>query len=164
MGVSGSGKTTIGKMIASRLGLAFRDADEFHPAANIAKMSAGHPLTDEDRWPWLKAIAAWIDGFRKADACCVVTCSALKHAYRTALKDGHEDVLIVYLKGDIATIGARMAKRKHHFMPTALLKSQFATLEEPGPDEHPLVAPIEGTPTAIVTHIVERLRAEAALQ
>ena len=158
MGVSGSGKTTIAKMVASRLGLPFRDADTFHPAANIAKMSAGHPLNDQDRAPWLAAIAGWIGSLRKADACCVVTCSALRHAYRDVLVGGHDDVLILYLQGDMSLIHARMARRKHHFMPLKLLKSQFQTLEEPTADEHPLVVSIDATPNAIVAHAMAGLR------
>ena len=158
MGVSGSGKTTIGKMLASRLGLPFRDADTFHPAANIAKMSAGKPLNDEDRWPWLAAIAGWINGFRRVGGCCVVTCSALKHVYRDKLSDSYGDVLILYLQGDMSLIHARMARRKHHFMPLKLLTSQFETLEEPGPDEHPLIVSIDATPNAIVAHALEGLR------
>ena len=159
MGVSGSGKTTIAKMMASRLGLPFRDADSFHPPENIAKMSAGQPLNDDDRAPWLKAIAAWIGGFRRTGACCVVTCSALKRAYRDAIRAGHDDVLIVYLKGDMTLIHDRMAARKHHFMPLELLASQFATLEEPTPDEHALVVSIDATPTVIAERALEGLRA-----
>jgi carbohydrate kinase (thermoresistant glucokinase family) len=159
MGVSGSGKTTIAKMMASRLGLPFRDADSFHPPANIAKMSAGQPLNDADRAPWLAAIAAWIGGFRREHACCVVTCSALKRAYRDAIRGGHDDVLIVYLRGDMTLIHDRMAERKHHFMPLELLASQFTTLEEPTPDEHALVVSIDATPTVITERALEGLRA-----
>ena len=154
MGVAGSGKTTIGKLLARELGWEFRDADLFHPAANIAKMSAGTPLTDEDRWPWLKAIASWIDERRANRAHGVVSCSALRRAYRDVLRDGHGDVRIVHLAGTIEMIGARMAARKHHFMPTALLKSQFETLEAPTPDEKVFTVSVAGTPEEIVDAIL----------
>jgi gluconokinase len=157
MGVAGSGKTTVGELLAARLGWEFRDADSFHPPENIAKMSAGTPLADADRWPWLKAIAAWIDGHRHAGTHGVVTCSALKRAYRDMLRDGRDDARIVHLAGSIETIGARMAARRHHFMPTALLKSQFDTLEMPTPDEHVLAIPVEGAPDDIVAAIVDGL-------
>jgi carbohydrate kinase (thermoresistant glucokinase family) len=159
MGVSGSGTTTIGKMLASRLSLPFRDADSFHPPANIAKMSAGQPLNDADRAPWLAAIAKWIESFRRVDGCCVVTCSALKRAYRDAIRQGADDVLFVYLKGEMTLIHDRMAERQHHFMPLSLLESQFATLEEPAPDEHALVVSIDATPTVIAERAFEGVSA-----
>ncbi len=153
MGVSGSGKSTAGERLALELGWPFRDADSFHPAANVAKMSAGTPLTDEDRWPWLDAIAAWIDEGRAAHQPRVVSCSALKRAYRRVLLDGRPDVRLVYLKGDIELISARMGRRTGHFMPPSLLTSQFDTLEPPGPDEWPIIVPIELSPRRIVEHI-----------
>ncbi len=155
MGVAGSGKSTVGEMIAGRLGWEFRDADSFHPAANIAKMSAGTPLTDEDRWPWLDAIAAWIDAHRRAGTHGVATCSALKRAYRDRLRHGRDDVLIAHLSGDFALIAARMADRKHHFMPTSLLKSQFDTLETPAPDEHVVTVSVDDPPNAIATQVID---------
>ncbi|WP_342363012.1 gluconokinase [Terrarubrum flagellatum] len=162
MGVAGSGKTTVGELLAQRLGWEFRDADSFHPAANIAKMTAGQPLTDADRWPWLAAIADWIDAHRKAGGHGVVTCSALKRAYRDRLRNGHTDVRFVHLKGDIEVIGARMAARQHHFMPTALLKSQFDTLEPPAPDERALSISVELEPEQIVEAVVNMLERDTA--
>jgi gluconokinase len=159
MGVSGAGKSTVGQLIAASLGAPFRDADSFHPPANVAKMSSGQPLTDEDRWPWLKAIAAWIAEHRAAGTTCVVTCSALKRVYRDVVTDRQRaDVRIVYLKGDFDLIAARLAARKGHFMPPALLKSQFDTLQEPAPDEHAIVAPIDAAPEDIASRAMEKLR------
>lgn len=157
MGVAGSGKSTIAALTAGRLGWTFRDADDFHPPENVAKMSAGAPLTDEDRKPWLAAIAAWIDERRTRGEKGVVTCSALKRAYRDVLIGLREDVRLVYLQGDRALIGGRMAARRDHFMPTALLDSQFATLEPPQEDEAPVIVHVGGTPEAIVDSILAAL-------
>ena len=137
MGVSGSGKTTIGRPVAERLGWDFEEGDELHPAANIAKMKAGHALTDADRGPWLLAVRGWIDAEIAAGRSGVITCSALKRAYRDRLR--REGVRFVYLKGDEATIRQRVQHRSGHFMPVSLLDSQFDTLEPPTPDEHPIV-------------------------
>ena len=153
MGVAGSGKTTAGERLALELGWPFRDADSFHLAANVAKMTAGTPLTDDDRWPWLASIAAWIDEGRQAQQPRVVSCSALKRVYRRVLLDGRPDVRLVYMKGDIQLIAARMGRRTGHFMPPTLLRSQFDTLEPPGSDEWPIVVPIELSPRRIVEHI-----------
>ena len=158
MGVSGAGKSTVGKLIAARLDCPFRDADSFHPKANIAKMSRGEPLTDTDRWPWLEAIAAWIAEHRAAGTTCVVTCSALKRRYRDLVTDNQrDDVRLVYLKGDFALIEARLEARKGHFMPPGLLQSQFDALEEPGVNERAMTVSIEATPEDIAAHVVERL-------
>ena len=157
MGVSGSGKSTAGESLAVELGWPFRDADSFHPAANVAKMSAGIPLTDEDRWPWLAAIAAWIDERRATATPGIVSCSALKRSYRRILLDGRPDVRLVYLQGDKPLIAGRMARRTGHFMPPALLDSQFATLEEPTADEWPIIAPIEQSPRKIIEHILANM-------
>jgi gluconokinase len=163
MGVSGSGKSTIAAMLAHRLGWTYEDGDWFHPKSNVEKMHHGEPLTDEDRWPWLKAIAAWIDETRKAGGHGVVACSALKRAYRDILIDGRPDVRLVFLKGDQELIARRIAARDDHFMPPALLDSQFATLEEPAADEHPLTVSIAPHPREIVDNIVDKLGiAEAA--
>lgn len=157
MGVSGSGKTTIAALLAGQLGWEFEDADDFHPPANVAKMHGGTPLTDEDRWPWLHAIAAWIDATRSTGRHGVLACSALKRAYRDILVGDRPDVRLVYLQGSKALIAARQAARLNHYMPASLVDSQFAVLEEPGPDEHPLIASVEPRPQEIVRGIVAQL-------
>ena len=157
MGVSGSGKTTIARGIAEAKGWSMLEGDAFHPPANVAKMAAGTPLTDEDRWPWLRAIAAAIDADRARGENAVVACSALRRAYRDILIGDRADVRLVYLKGSRTLIGARMRARHGHFMPPALLDSQFQTLEEPGPDEHPITVEIGGTPDEVVRAVLERL-------
>jgi len=158
MGVSGSGKSTIGESLAERLGWPYEDADTFHPASNVAKMSAGHPLTDEDRWPWLKAIAAEIDRVCKADERVVIGCSALKRAYRDVLLHGRTDIRLVYLEGTQSLIADRIGQRKGHFMPPGLLTSQFATLEPPTPDEHPLTVSIDAPVEAIIDDVLRQLK------
>lgn len=158
MGVASSGKTSLGERLAERLGWPFRDADSFHPPENVAKMSSGTPLTDEDRKPWLAAIAAWIDDLRTNGGNGIVTCSALKRAYREVIVGDRPDVTLVYLRGSRELIGERMAARQHHFMPPALLDSQFATLEEPGADEKPLVVQVEASKEAIVAQVLRELR------
>jgi gluconokinase len=158
MGVSGSGKSTIAARLAERLDWTFEDGDRFHPASNVAKMSAGHPLTDEDRWPWLQAISDEIDRVCVAGGHAVIACSALKRAYRDVLVHGRVDVRIVYLWGTQALIADRLARRKDHFMPPGLLDSQFKTLEPPGADEHPITVTIDASVEAIVEDIVRQLR------
>ena len=157
MGVSGSGKSTIGEPLAQRLCWTFEDGDRFHPAANVAKMSAGHPLTDEDRWPWLQAIADEIDRACSAGERAVIACSALKRAYRDILVHGRDDVRIVFLDGTRQLIAARLAARKGHFMPAGLLESQFATLEPPAGEENPITVSIDATVEIIVDDIVRQL-------
>jgi gluconokinase len=157
MGVSGSGKSTVGKRLAQRLGWPFEDGDAFHPESNIQKMRDGVPLTDEDRAPWLDAIAAWIDRTRRSGGRGVVACSTLKRRYRDVLIDGRDDVRLVYLKGTEALIAERLAGRHGHFMPQTLLRSQFEALEEPGPGENPVVISIEPKPDEIVSHILTGL-------
>jgi gluconokinase len=159
MGVSGSGKTTIGKALAQRLAWSYEDADTFHPASNVAKMSAGLPLTDEDRWPWLKAIAAEIDRVCDAGEHVVIGCSALRRIYRDILVHGRHDIRIVYLSGTQQLIASRLAARKGHFMPPQLLTSQFQTLEPPGGDEHPVTVSIDASVEAIVDDILRQLDA-----
>jgi gluconokinase len=154
MGVAGSGKTTIASRLAERLQWRFAEGDSFHPPANVAKMRAGIALTDEDRWPWLDAIAAWIDAARASGERCVVTCSALKRAYRDRLAGGHDDARFVYLKGEYDLVARRMAARQGHYMPVALLQSQYDALEEPHPGENPLVISILTPPEEIVEGIV----------
>jgi gluconokinase len=157
MGVSGSGKSTIAAMLAHRLRWIYEDADWLHPQSNIEKMHHGEPLTDEDRWPWLRAIAAWIDKTRQAGGHGIVACSALKRAYRDILVGDRRDVRLVFLKGDQDLIARRVAARADHFMPAALLDSQFAALEEPAADEHPIVVSIAPHPREIVDAIVAKL-------
>jgi gluconokinase len=157
MGVSGSGKTTIADKLAERLNWAFEDGDRFHPASNVAKMSAGQPLTDEDRWPWLQAIADEIDRVCNAGQHAVIACSALKRAYRDILVHGRNDVRIIYLKGTQELIASRLARRKGHFMPPGLLDSQFKTLEPPGQGEGPVTVSIDASVEAIVDDIVRQL-------
>ncbi len=157
MGVSGSGKTTVAAGVAERKGWVLLEGDTFHPPANIAKMKAGTPLTDEDRWPWLHAIAAREDLLRAAGTSAVVACSALKRAYRDILIGPRPDAILLYLRGSRELIGARMAERKGHFMPPALLDSQFATLEEPGPDENPVVVEIGGPPEDEIENAMRQL-------
>ena len=158
MGVSGSGKSTIAEHLAARLGWRYLDGDLFHPPANVAKMSAGHPLTDDDRWPWLRAIAAEIDRLSAAGTRTVVACSALKRAYRDILVHGRDDVRIVFLDGTKDLIARRLAARKGHFMPPGLLDSQFKTLEPPHPSERPVTVSIDASVDGIVDDIVRQLQ------
>ncbi|WP_078308683.1 MULTISPECIES: gluconokinase [unclassified Mycobacterium] len=135
MGVAGVGKSTVAQALAQRLGAPCAEGDDFHPEANIAKMSAGIPLDDSDRWPWLQRIAEWMSERRREGSGGVVTCSALKRRYRDVLRAGYPDAFFVHLSGDRALIGDRMAHRAGHFMPTSLLDSQFEILEPLQPDE-----------------------------
>jgi gluconokinase len=157
MGVSGSGKSTIAEHLAARLGWKYVDGDLFHPASNVAKMSAGHPLSDEDRWPWLQAIAGEIDRACAAGSRAVVACSALKRAYRDILVHGRDDVRIVFLDGTQALIANRLTARKGHFMPPGLLDSQFRTLEPPQPAERPITVSIDPPVEAIIDDIIRQL-------
>jgi gluconokinase len=154
MGVSGSGKTTIGALLAGRLGWPYAEADDFHPPSNVAKMAAGHPLTDEDRWPWLDAIGDWIDERRAAGESAVVTCSALKRSYRDFLRRDRPEVYLVYLDGSQALIAERMLARQGHFFTAEMLESQFAALEPPAPDEDTLTVPVTASPEEIVEEIL----------
>jgi gluconokinase len=158
MGVSGSGKSTIAERLAARLGWRYEDGDKYHPPANVAKMSAGHPLSDEDRWPWLQAIADEIDRTCKQGERAVVACSALKRAYRDILVHGRNDVRIVFLNGTQDLIAGRLAARKGHFMPPGLLTSQFGTLEPPQPTERPITVSIDAPVEAIVDDIIRQLK------
>jgi gluconokinase len=164
MGVSGAGKTTIGKLLGKRLGCEFADGDEFHPRANVKKMRSGVPLTDEDRWPWLHAIAQWIDEKRRENARAVTACSVLKRSYRDVVIGERRDVRLVYLEGSPELIARRVAARRGHYMPASLLDSQFATLEPPGPDENPICVSIDPSPDEIVSAIIEQLGAESVVR
>ena len=157
MGVSGSGKTTVATLLADRLGWQYQEGDALHPPENVAKMSGGTPLTDADRIPWLHRIAGRIDDWRRQGQSGVVTCSALKRAYRDIIIGDRPDVILVYLKGSRDLIARRMAGRHEHFMPVALLDSQFAALEEPSSDEHPITVNIGGKPKDVAAEIVHRL-------
>jgi gluconokinase len=157
MGVSGCGKTTLASHLAQRLGWNFAEADTFHSLASVEKMRSGIPLTDEDRWPWLDAIAGSIEIARKQSRPCVVACSALRRVYRERLAGGHDDVRFVYLQGDYDTIAGRMAGRSGHYMPPTLLSSQFDTLEEPGSEERPIVVSIDLPPAVQVDQVLALL-------
>ncbi|WP_439922971.1 gluconokinase [Nitrobacter sp. JJSN] len=157
MGVSGSGKSTIANALGQRLGWIVEDADWFHPASNVEKMSAGIALTDADRWSWLRAVTAEIGRRRVSGQSIVMACSALKRAYRDILVHGHRDTRIVYLRGDKNLIDDRLRARDAHFMPPELLESQFETLEEPTEDERPIVVDIDATVDDIADRIVTML-------
>lgn len=156
MGVASSGKTVTGKSIARRLHAPFLDGDDFHPPANKDKMRAGTPLVDEDRWPWLQALAKALHAAAEPKGVSVGACSALKRAYRDYLvQEAGEPILFVYLEGDAAVIGVRVAARQHEYMPASLLASQFATLEVPGPDENALSLPVTLPVEAIAERVVK---------
>jgi gluconokinase len=157
MGVSGSGKSTIGDALAKRLGWLYEDGDKFHPASNVAKMAAGHPLTDEDRWPWLRAIADEIDRLGAAGVRSVIACSALRRVYRDILVHGRNDIRLVYLNGTQALIADRLSRRKGHFMPQGLLESQFNTLEPPTADERAVTVSIDAPVDRIVDDALRQL-------
>jgi gluconokinase len=157
-GVSGSGKTTVGTLLAGRLDWAFADADSFHTAVCVAKMHTGIPLTDDDRWPWLAAIGAWMDERIAAGESAVVACSALKRAYRDRLRAGRPDVRVVFLTVGHDADEERVTHRPGHFFPHELVDSQFAALELPLPDEAALVLPADGTPAELTDQIISALR------
>ncbi|MBP3035706.1 gluconokinase [Arthrobacter sp. zg-ZUI100] len=161
MGVSGSGKTTISTLLSEHLGWIAAEADEFHPESNIAKMSSGTPLTDEDRWPWLASIREWMDTQAENGRSTIVTCSALKHSYRDVLATASGDVHFVHLNGDAAVLGERMKTRSGHFMPASLLPSQMSTLEPLAEDEQGVVVDILKPPGDIVSEILTRLNLPA---
>jgi len=152
MGVSGTGKSTIGRGLAETLGLPFVEGDDLHPDANVAKMAAGIPLSDADRAPWLDRVAA------RLDEPVVVTCSALKRSYRDRLRLAAPDLVLVYLHGTPELLAERMAQRDGHFMPTSLLDSQLATLEEPAVDEDVIPVDVKLRPDEIVEIVTQRLR------
>ena len=156
-GVSGSGKTTVAALVARALGCQFQEGDALHSPENVAKMRRGEPLTDADRASWLRRIAEEIDGWRARGQCGVMACSALKRRYRDIIIGARQDVALVYLKGSRELIRQRMAARQGHFMPVTLLESQFASLEEPTPDEHPITVDVGAKPAEIADEVVRRL-------
>ena len=155
MGVSGSGKSTVAAMVAEQLGWDFAEGDAMHPQANVDKMHAGTPLTDEDRWPWLDVIATWIHTHLDAGTPGVVTCSALKRSYRDVLRA--PGVVFVHVAGDGSLIEDRMSQRSGHFMPTSLLASQLATLEPPQADEAHVTIAADRTPEEESAEVIDRL-------
>lgn len=155
MGVSGVGKTTVGELLADRLGVIFADADEFHPPANIAKMSDGVALVDDDRWPWLDAIGSWLADRSATGA--VVTCSALKHAYRDAIRARAPTTRFLHLEGDPELVLERLTQRPHHFMPASLLESQLTTLEPPDEHERAVVESAAQPPDDIVDNFLHAM-------
>jgi gluconokinase len=154
MGVSGSGKTTVGKLVAEALGGEFAEGDDYHPPANVAKMHSGIPLDDADRKPWLETLSREIGKWLDAGRTVVLACSALKRSYRDVLRADHDGVFFVYLKGDAALIRSRLAGRHGHYMPASLLDSQIATLEEP---KDAITVVIDGRPADIARHILAAL-------
>ena len=158
MGVSGSGKSTMARLIDALLDWPFQEGDELHPQANIDKMSNNVPLTDDDRWPWLARCKAWIDERVAADGRGLITCSALKRPYRDYLIDGRtEAVRVLYLHASRDVLLERMSRRKNHFMPMSLLDSQLATLQEPDAGENPIVIDVEQTHEQIIREVLQKL-------
>jgi len=155
-GVSGAGKTTVGKLLACELGWRFIEADDFHPAANIEKMRSGHPLSDEDRSPWLDCLRNQIAQLLAAGESAVLACSALKRAYRDRLRAG-DDIKFVFLRGDYAVVEKQLRGRRGHFMSPELLRSQFDDLQEPKPDENVLTIELGPTPEEIIEEIKTKL-------
>jgi carbohydrate kinase (thermoresistant glucokinase family) len=163
MGVSGSGKSTVAALVAGRLGWPFEEGDTLHPHANIEKMTAGHPLTDEDRAPWLEKVAEWAEEQLDAGRSGLITCSCLKRAYRDVINRRGSGVIFVYLSGSRETIAERLATRHGHFMPPSLLASQFADLEEPTSDEPAIRIDVGPTPVSIAQQIVDQLHLAGGL-
>jgi gluconokinase len=157
MGVSGCGKTTVAAILAGRMGWRFEEGDGLHPQSNIEKMEAGHPLTDEDRAPWLERVAEWIDERLDAKENGLITCSALKRSYRNVINRRGSGVVFVFLAGSRETIAARLAARHGHFMPSSLLDSQFADLEEPASDEPEIRVDVGPAPGVIAQGIMDEL-------
>jgi gluconokinase/shikimate kinase len=158
MGVSGSGKSTVGQALAGQLGWDYEDGDDLHPPQNVAKMAAGHRLSDADRQPWLALVAEWIRRHTESGRPGVIACSALKRRYRDVLRG--ERVVFVLLAGDHDLIMARLAARRGHFMPPELLDSQFADLEPPQSDERAITVDVGEDPDATARQVIARLRAE----
>jgi gluconokinase len=159
MGVSGSGKTTVAKELARRLGREYVEGDDFHPAGNVEKMRAGIPLTDEDRGPWLQSLADWIGENERTGRPVVLTCSALKRSYRDLLRAGHPSVRFVHVSADAQLLRERVAQRTNHYMPASLLDSQLAALEPLQPDEPGVTVSAAGSPDAVVDEALAELSA-----
>lgn len=157
MGVSGSGKTTVAKGIAEAMGWEFAEGDDFHPKANVEKMASGHPLTDEDRWPWLEAIGAWIEEREAAGASAVITCSALRRVYRDLLRGGRPGVRFCHIEADSTLIADRLEHRRGHYMPPSLLPSQLATLEPLEPDEPGVTVSAAATVEDVIHNALDAL-------
>lgn len=157
MGVAGCGKSTVAALLAERTGRPFAEGDAMHPPENVAKMTAGHPLTDADRLPWLELVAEWVHARLDAGGSGIVTCSALKRSYRQRISRGRRGVVFAYLAGDRALIAGRLAVREGHFMPARLSDSQFAELEEPGPDEPAVRVDVGQAPAVVAEQIARRL-------
>jgi gluconokinase len=164
MGVSGVGKTTVGAALASDLGWSFQEGDALHPAANIAKMSAGQALTDDDRGPWLDQVKAWIDVQIEQGLAGVITCSALKRSYRDRIRAGRRNIALVFVRGDQTLIAERLKTRSGHFMPPALLASQFAALEPPAAEEQAIVVSAEEALQSQLRQIEQALWALRSVQ
>jgi len=157
MGVSACGKSTIAHELVDRLGWAFAEGDDFHSDANVAKMHAGHALTDDDRWPWLRSIAAWIGAREQAGDNAIVTCSALRRSYRDLLRAGHPSVFFVHLTASRAVLSDRIAHRQGHYMPTSLLASQLATLEPLAADEPGAAVDVDDPPDVVAERVITLL-------
>ena len=155
MGVSGSGKSTVGAMLAEALRIPFADADAFHPPANVAKMARGEALTDADRIPWLDALGVWLAARAEGG---VIGCSALKRGYRDRLRGHAPGLRLLYLVGEPGLIATRQAARRHHFMPASLMASQFATLEAPAADERPIILDITHPPAMLAAEAIAQLK------
>ncbi|WP_433284699.1 gluconokinase [Pseudonocardia sp. CA-142604] len=163
MGVSGVGKSSVAAELVSRTGWAFVEGDDLHPESNRAKMASGIPLDDDDRWPWLRRVAAWIGEQEAAGRNAVVTCSALKRSYRDLLRDGHPSERFVHLLAPPELISARITARRNHYMPPSLLESQLATLEPLQPDEQGIEVETTGDPAAVAERVLEQLGDEIVL-
>lgn len=161
MGVSGTGKSAVAMALVARLGWPFQEGDALHPPANVEKMRGGTPLTDDDRWPWLDRVAGWIDARLAAGESGVVTCSALKRAYRDRIIGARAGARLVFLHGSRALLAARVGARHHEYMPASLLDSQLATLEPPGADERPISLDVTPPPEALAASVIAALDATA---
>ena len=164
IGVSGSGKTTIAVELSRQLGWEYAEGDQFHPPANVEKMRAGHPLTDDERWPWLGKIADWIGGHENLGKNIVITCSALRAVYREVLRGGHPSVFFIHVDVSREVLQERLSRRQGHYMPASLLDSQLATLEPLRPDEPGEAVPGDAKPDAVVSHVIDLLRSTGRLE